>query len=193
MVTPDRRRRAVVVLQGRFGVSQRRACRVVGQHRSTQRRPLRAMPAADVKLLSEPGPPTSQSSPGPPSAVSSPDPPISLSAPSSPWGVSLSRLPFNPSAPHHPGRGRRRGGPPAHCASGLQSGCRRNGFPGLSPHSPACRSPSWRRPTRCPPPGRWSPQQVRSAGRRGGRAGGVVAWNAQQQESSLESTLSQFR
>ncbi len=50
MVTPDRRRRAVVVLQGRFGVSERRACRVVGQHRSTQRRPARPMPAADVKL-----------------------------------------------------------------------------------------------------------------------------------------------
>ena len=50
MVTPDRRRRAVVVLQQRFGVSQRRACRVVGQHRSTQRRPARPAPEADVKL-----------------------------------------------------------------------------------------------------------------------------------------------
>ena len=39
MVTPDRRRVAVERLQARFGVSQRRACRVVGQHRSTQRRP----------------------------------------------------------------------------------------------------------------------------------------------------------
>jgi putative transposase len=38
-VSPERRRRAVVVLQQRFGVSQRRACRVVGQHRSAQRRP----------------------------------------------------------------------------------------------------------------------------------------------------------
>ena len=38
MVTPDRRRIAVERLQVRFGVSQRRACRVVGQHRSTQRR-----------------------------------------------------------------------------------------------------------------------------------------------------------
>ncbi|WP_419553312.1 IS3 family transposase [Candidatus Poriferisodalis sp.] len=37
MVTPDRRRAAVVRLQERFGVSQRRACAVVGQHRSTQR------------------------------------------------------------------------------------------------------------------------------------------------------------
>ena len=50
MVTPDRRRRAVVVLVARFGVSERRACRVVGQHRSTQRRATRPMPAADEKL-----------------------------------------------------------------------------------------------------------------------------------------------
>lgn len=35
-MSPDRRRRAVVVLVERFGVSQRRACRVVGQHRSVQ-------------------------------------------------------------------------------------------------------------------------------------------------------------
>jgi putative transposase len=38
-VSPERRRRAVRVLQQRFGVSERRACRVVGQHRSTQRKP----------------------------------------------------------------------------------------------------------------------------------------------------------
>ena len=50
MVTPDRRRRAVVVLVERFGVSERRACRVVGQHRSTQRRPPRPVPAEDVRL-----------------------------------------------------------------------------------------------------------------------------------------------
>jgi len=50
MVTPDRRRRAVVVLVDRFGVSERRACRVVGQHRSTQRRPPRPEPVADEKL-----------------------------------------------------------------------------------------------------------------------------------------------
>lgn len=36
-MTPNRRRSAVKVLRKRFGVSQRRACRVVGQHRSTQR------------------------------------------------------------------------------------------------------------------------------------------------------------
>ena len=50
MVTPDRRCRAVTVLVERFGVSQRRACRVVGQHRSTQRRPARPMPTEDEKL-----------------------------------------------------------------------------------------------------------------------------------------------
>ena len=36
-MTPDRRRRAVLTLIDRFGVSHRRACRVVGQHRATQR------------------------------------------------------------------------------------------------------------------------------------------------------------
>jgi putative transposase len=36
-VSPARRRRAVLMLQDRFGVSERWACRVVGQHRSTQR------------------------------------------------------------------------------------------------------------------------------------------------------------
>ena len=37
MVTPDRRRIAVERVQQRFGVSERRACRVLGQPRSTQR------------------------------------------------------------------------------------------------------------------------------------------------------------
>jgi putative transposase len=37
-VSPARRRRAVVVLCDRLGVSERWACRVLGQHRSTQRR-----------------------------------------------------------------------------------------------------------------------------------------------------------
>lgn len=50
MVTPERRRRAVAVLVERFGVSERRACRVVGQHRSTQRRPARPTPEAEAKL-----------------------------------------------------------------------------------------------------------------------------------------------
>ena len=37
MVSPPQRRRAVQLLQERLGVSQRRACAIVGQHRSTQR------------------------------------------------------------------------------------------------------------------------------------------------------------
>jgi hypothetical protein len=36
-VSPSRRRRAVLMLQDRLGISERRACRYVGQHRSTQR------------------------------------------------------------------------------------------------------------------------------------------------------------
>ena len=50
MVTPDRRRMAVERLQERFGVSERRACRVVGQHRSTQRRPKAPPSANEVEL-----------------------------------------------------------------------------------------------------------------------------------------------
>ena len=52
MVTPDRRRVAVERLQARFGVSQRRACAVVGQHRSTQRR-AKAPPGAAEQQLRE--------------------------------------------------------------------------------------------------------------------------------------------
>jgi putative transposase len=37
ILTPDRRRSSVELLERRFGVSERRACRVVGQPRSTQR------------------------------------------------------------------------------------------------------------------------------------------------------------
>ena len=37
LLTPNRKRSAVGMLRDRFGVSERRACRVVGQHRSTQR------------------------------------------------------------------------------------------------------------------------------------------------------------
>jgi putative transposase len=37
MVSPSQRRRAAHMLQARLGLSQRRACRIVGQHRSTQR------------------------------------------------------------------------------------------------------------------------------------------------------------
>ena len=37
MVTPNQKRVAVLALVDEFGVSQRRACVVVHQHRSTQR------------------------------------------------------------------------------------------------------------------------------------------------------------
>jgi putative transposase len=37
LVSPSRRRWAVVMLCDRLGMSQRRACEIVGQHRSTQR------------------------------------------------------------------------------------------------------------------------------------------------------------
>ncbi len=49
-MTPERRRRAAVVLQERFGVSERRACRVVGQHRSTQRKACLPRPPEEAKL-----------------------------------------------------------------------------------------------------------------------------------------------
>ena len=38
LLSPSRRRRCIDHVRDRFGVSQRRACRVLGQHRSTQRR-----------------------------------------------------------------------------------------------------------------------------------------------------------
>jgi len=41
MVSPERRRAAVAHVMHRFSVSERRACQVVGQHRSTQRYELR--------------------------------------------------------------------------------------------------------------------------------------------------------
>ena len=37
LVSPARRRQAVLMLQDRLGMSERRACRLAGQHRSTQR------------------------------------------------------------------------------------------------------------------------------------------------------------
>src|SRR2546422_1324128 len=39
LVGPARRRQAVLMLMDRRGLSERRACQIVGQHRSTQRRP----------------------------------------------------------------------------------------------------------------------------------------------------------
>jgi putative transposase len=44
MVTPERRRRVVIHLQQRFGVSERKACKLAGQHRSTQRRKPKLIP-----------------------------------------------------------------------------------------------------------------------------------------------------
>jgi putative transposase len=52
MVTPELRRRVVKHLQGRFGVSERRACKLVGQARSTQRK-LPAPPQALQQRLRE--------------------------------------------------------------------------------------------------------------------------------------------
>ena len=43
LLTSNRRRRAVIVLEERFGVSERRACTVIGQPRSTQRLPSRPL------------------------------------------------------------------------------------------------------------------------------------------------------
>jgi len=37
MVSPTRRREAVAYVRRRYRLSERRACRLVGQHRSTQR------------------------------------------------------------------------------------------------------------------------------------------------------------
>ena len=50
MVTPDRRRVAVQRVQQRFGVSERRACAVLGQHRSTQRRAKAPPDDAEARL-----------------------------------------------------------------------------------------------------------------------------------------------
>jgi hypothetical protein len=53
MVTPRRRWMAVVSLQDRFGVSERRACRVLAQHRSTQRhRRTRGFDEARLRAMS---------------------------------------------------------------------------------------------------------------------------------------------
>ncbi len=50
MVSPSQRRRATHVLQQRLGLSQRRACQIVGQHRSTQRhRPENPDPDKDLR------------------------------------------------------------------------------------------------------------------------------------------------
>ncbi|QPN58426.1 IS3 family transposase [Synechococcus sp. CBW1107] len=50
LLSPERRRRAVMVLQDRFRLSQRRACRLAGQNRNTQRRPVPVAAIEEHKL-----------------------------------------------------------------------------------------------------------------------------------------------
>ena len=49
-MSPERGRTAVMVLQDRFRVSQRRACRLAGQNRNTQRRPVSIAAIEEQKL-----------------------------------------------------------------------------------------------------------------------------------------------
>jgi putative transposase len=51
VVTADQRRQAVRFVQGGFGVSERRACRVLGQQRSTQRQPPKRPPEGEERLV----------------------------------------------------------------------------------------------------------------------------------------------
>jgi transposase InsO family protein len=51
VVTADQRRQAVRFLQERFGVSERRACRVLGQQRSTQRQQPRKAKEGQARLV----------------------------------------------------------------------------------------------------------------------------------------------
>ena len=50
LLSPERRRRAVVVLQERYRASERLVYRVVGQHRSTQRHGGKDVSIAEGKL-----------------------------------------------------------------------------------------------------------------------------------------------
>ena len=50
LLTPNARRRAAVMLEESFGVNERKACRVVDQHRSTQRLEV-PLPSDDEKEL----------------------------------------------------------------------------------------------------------------------------------------------
>jgi hypothetical protein len=51
VVTAPQQRQAVRFLQERFGVSERRACRVLGQQRSTQRQPPQKATAGKGRLV----------------------------------------------------------------------------------------------------------------------------------------------
>ena len=50
-MTADQRRQAVRLLQERFGVSERRACRVLGQHRSAQRQEPKKAKEGEERLV----------------------------------------------------------------------------------------------------------------------------------------------
>ncbi len=50
LLSPERRRRAVTVLQERYRASERKVCRVVGQNRSTQRHPAKVISIEEGKL-----------------------------------------------------------------------------------------------------------------------------------------------
>jgi len=50
LLSPERRRRAVVVLQEHYRASERLVCRVVGQHRSTQRHGVKVIDLEEAKL-----------------------------------------------------------------------------------------------------------------------------------------------
>jgi putative transposase len=50
VVTADQRQQAVRFLQEQFGVSERRACRVLGQQRSTQRQKLKKTKEGEARL-----------------------------------------------------------------------------------------------------------------------------------------------
>ena len=50
LLSPERRRRAVTVLQQRYRASERQVCRVVGQHRSTQRHPAKVVDLEEAKF-----------------------------------------------------------------------------------------------------------------------------------------------
>jgi len=61
LLSPERRRRAVTSLRDRFGVSERRACRLTSQHRSSQRYrrlllPEEALLRERLQLLARPAP-----------------------------------------------------------------------------------------------------------------------------------------
>jgi putative transposase len=51
VVTAQQRRQAVRFLQERFRVSERRACRLLGQQRSTQRQPPKGAKEGEARLV----------------------------------------------------------------------------------------------------------------------------------------------